>query len=92
MIQSKSQSENVPGVNLQAYALADDTENCFAARHCNLSIIPSPFLPPCTFLSHCLVQLVIIPSGQLCPHANLMSHPQIEVLFCLCDRLPFSTV
>lgn len=63
-----------------------------AARHCNLLIISSPFLPPCTFLSHCLVQLVIIPSGQLCPHANLMSPPQIEVLFCLRDQLSFSSL
>lgn len=81
MIQNKSQSENVPGVNLQAYALADDTENCLPP---DIVISPSFRLLSCLpapFLSHYLVQLVIIPSGQLCPRTNLMSPPQTVARF-----------
>lgn len=58
--------ENVPGVNLQAYALADDMENCLPR---DIVISPSFHLLCClpTPSYHSVVQLVIIPSGQLCP-------------------------
>lgn len=87
MIQNKSQSENEPGVNLQAYALADDTENCLPQDTIiSPSFRPLPCVPaPC--YRTVLVQLVIITSGQLCPLANPISPPQIEAPFYLCDRL-----